>query len=193
MTAPVFVRSGHGYEQGDRGRCEAFDGFDIIAAPLHQYGEGWQAAFGTEARASRVFYRDNGRGGTSGTDYGSHAIKLARLSGETRGDLYILMHHGGGREVLRVPEFYDGGDLEAAIIALPERLQYALLYSIFKTASEARTQAQTETRLQWAQAINDGRIRKRRATKTRGARVEIIPQWEIDLKATAKARAAATA
>lgn len=175
MTSPVFIRSGHGYEQSDRGRCDAFDGFDIIAAPLHQSGEGWQAAFGKEARESRIFRRDNGRGGT---DYGSHAIKLAKLSGalghEVFRDLYILMHHGGGREVWRMPRFWDGGDLEAAILAMPERVQYALLYSIWRIASEARTQAQAETRQQWAQAIGDGRIKKHRATKTRGARVEII-------------------
>lgn len=181
----VFVRFGHGYENhSTEGRCTAFDGFEIIAAPLHQEGEGWKAAFGNEARESRIFRRVNG----NGTDYGSHAIKLGKAQFD--GALYILMQHGGGREVLRVPQFFDGGDLAEHILSLPERLQYSLLYTIWKTAYYARSQAQAETRHEWAQAIADGRIRKHRATKTRGARVEIIPQWEIDLKAKAEERAA---
>ncbi len=176
----AFIKFGHGYEVSDRGRCEAFDGFDIIAAPLHQEGEGWQAAFGNEAREKRIYRRANG----NGTDYGSHAIKLAKMSGIPSSGLYILMHHGGGREVLAVPSFYDGGDLEAAILAMPERLQYALLYTIWSTASNARHEAQKETASKWAQAIADKRIRRRKG------RVEIVQQWEIDLKAEKKARAA---
>lgn len=170
----VLIRTGHGYEVSDRGRCEAFDGFDIIAAPL---GE-----FDNAARESRVYRRPDGRGGERGTDYGSHAIKLARMKHD--GALYILMHHGGGREVWRVPEFYDGGDLAAHIVGLPDRLQYALLYSMWQMARYAREQAQAETRAQWAQAIADKRIRRRKG------RVEIVPQWEIDMKAARKARAA---
>jgi hypothetical protein len=182
----VLIRTGHGYESGDRGRCEAFDGFEIIAAPLHQEGDGWQAAFGDKARESRVYRRPDGRGGERGTDYGSHAIKLARQRHDS--DLYILMHHGGGREVWRVPSFYDGGDLAAHIIGLPERLQYALLYTLYSMANNARTQAQAETRREWAQAFSDKRIRKKR--KGGSVRVEIVPQWEIDLKAEAAKRAA---
>lgn len=171
----AFIKFGHGYETGSRGRCDAFDGLTIIAAPLHQDGDGWQAAFGPKARESRVFKRANGA-----TCYGSHAIKLAE---NQFGDLRILMHHGGGREVLAVPRFYDGGDLRAAVLALPERLQYALLYTIWQTANNARCEAQAETRLAWATAVHEKRIRKRK----RGGRVtvEIIPQWEIDLKASA--------
>lgn len=26
----VFIRSGHGYEESDRGRCTAFDDFEVI-------------------------------------------------------------------------------------------------------------------------------------------------------------------
>lgn len=166
----VFIRTGHGYEESDRGRCDAFDGFEIIAAPL---GE-----FDNEARESRVYRRASG----NGTDYGSHAIKLARMSGTSSG-LYILMHHGGGREVWRIPDFYDGGDLAAHIVAMPERLQYALLYSLYKMGNEARYQAQSETRAEWATAIAEKRIRRKRG------RVEIVPQWEIDLKAKASAAA----
>lgn len=175
----VLIRTGHGYEQSERGRCEAFDGFEIIAAPLHQDGEGWQAAFGDKARASRSFPRKDGRPGVT---YGSHAINLAKMPHDSA--LYILIHHGGGREVWRVPEFYDGGDLAAHIVALPERLQYALLYTLYQMASEARTQAQRETAQKWSQAIADKRIRRRKG------RVEIVQQWEIDLKKQAQERAA---
>jgi hypothetical protein len=113
----AFIRCGHDYEQSDRGRCEAFDGFDIIASPLGD--------FDTASRDSRVFRRASG----NATTYASHAIKLAKLSSTSNG-FYILMHHGGGREVLAVPSFSDGGDLETSILAMPERLQYALLYTI---------------------------------------------------------------
>lgn len=174
----ALVKIGHGYETGSRGRCEAFDGYQVIAAPLHQEGEGWKAAFGDKARESRIFRRKSG----NGTDYSSHAIKLAR-GGEFDSNLYLLVQHGGGREVWRVPSFFDGGDLEAHILAMPERLQYALLYTLYSLARNARREAQAQTLQEWAQAFADGRIRKRRATSTRAARVEIIPQWEIDMKA----------
>jgi hypothetical protein len=168
----AFVKFGHGYEEGSRGRCDAFDGFTILAAPLHQEGEGWKSAFGDKARESRVFYHKDGA-----TCYGSHAIKLAENRFK---DLYILMHHGAGREVLSVPRFYDGGDLRAAILAMPERLQYALLYTIWQTASNARTEAQAETRATWAKAVHEKRIRKRKRGGT--VRIEIIPEWEIAMK-----------
>lgn len=111
MSNPVFIKTGHGYENhSTEGRCTAFDGFEIIAAPLHQAGEGWQAAFGNEARESRVYRRASG----NGTDYGSHAIKLGK---DRHGDLHILMQHGSGREVWRIPQFFDGGDLAVHIAA----------------------------------------------------------------------------
>lgn len=163
MTQSVFIQSGHGYETGSYGRCTAFDGFEIIAEPL----PGLDAA----GRESRVFNRQpNGNGGTC---YAAYTIKLAKR--ENGSGLYILMQHGGGREVWLVPTFYDGGALAAHILEMPERLQFALLFSIYRTASEARRQAQEETRQTWAQAYVDGRIKKHRANKHRGARVEIIP------------------
>lgn len=175
----AFVRFGHGYEQGSRGRCEAFDGFDVIAAPL--------GGFDQPARDSRIFRRASG----NATTYASHAIKLAKLTG-TSGGLYILIHHGGGREVLAIPTFYDGGDLVNTILGMPERVQYALLYTLWKTARSARDQAQAETTRQWAQAYAEKRIRQRRATKTRAARVEIIPEWEVDALRKTRARRAAS-
>lgn len=165
MTQGAFIRRGHGYEVSERGRCEAFDGFEIIANPLGEFDE--------DARESRVFGRKaNGNGGTT---YGSHSIKLGRESGL----LFILMHHGGGREVLALPTFYDGGALEAAILAMPEREQYALLYTIYQTARNARDEASSLATREWKQAIADKRIRRRKG------RIEIIPQWEIDMKASA--------
>lgn len=159
----AFIRKGHGYATGSQGRCTAFDGFEIVAAPLHREGEDeWQAAFGNAAREARVYRRASG----NGTDYGSHAIKLGRMGG----DLYILMHNGSGREVLAVPKFYDGGDLEAAILAMPERLQYALLYTIWQAASNARYEAQRQTAETWSTAYVEKRLKKRRGTN----RVEII-------------------
>ncbi len=175
MSSRVFIGKGHGYETGSRGRCVAFDDFTIIAAPLHQDGEGWKAAFGDEARASRVFGRQpNGNGGT---DYGSHAIALARREGESKGALYLLMHHGGGREVLRIPPFYDGGALDAMILGMEERLQYALLYTLYKTACFARDAAVAETTEEWRSAVEEKRTRKRR-----GRRVEVVPREEMALR-----------
>lgn len=172
----IFIRYGHGYEEGSRGRCEAFDGFDIIANPL--------GGFDNDARESRHFPRPDGR---SGVTYDSHAIWLARQRHD--GALYILVHHGAGRVVLRVPEFYDNGDLDAHIRGMPDRLQYALLYTIYKTANYASEQARRATSHEWAAAYAEKRIRRRRASKTRPARVEIIPQWELELKAKAAAQA----
>ena len=166
----IFIGKGHGYESGSQGRCTAFDGFEIIANPLG----GDNAA----DRESRVFNRkENGNGGTT---YASHTVRLAKR-GFDRG-LFLLIQHGGGREVLALPSFYDGGDLQEHILALPERLQFALLMTLYKTASAAKRQGESETRQTWAQAFADGRIKKRRATKTRAARVEILQQWEIDTK-----------
>lgn len=172
----VFIRKGHGYENGhEEGRCTAFDGFDIIARPLGGQDHA--------DRERRVFHREGGRA----TTYASHVIALGKERHD--GALYILMHHGAGREVLRVPEFYDGGELEAAILAMPERVQYALLYSIYQTASEARAEAAMTVRQEWKAAILEGRIRKHRATKLRGPKVEIISQSEAEIARIKKERA----
>jgi hypothetical protein len=175
----AFIRFGHGYETGSRGRCEAFDGFTILAAPLHQEGDAYQAAFGPKARETRVFNQQpNGNGGTC---YGAFAIKLASRegSGEAGRDLYILMHHGAGREVLKLPQFYDGGALRKAILAMPEREQYSLLFMIWKTANNARSEAQAETRQRWVSAIVQKRIRQKRRNGM--VRVEIVAENNIQV------------
>jgi hypothetical protein len=164
----VFIQSGHGYEVSDRGRCAAFDGFTILAEPLPGYEKA--------GRESRVFRGDSECGG--GVTYASYTIKLANRGFDN--DLYLLVQHGAGREVWRLPSFYDGGALKDHILAMPERLQFALLFSIYRIASEARNQANAATRAEWAQAFVDGRIKKRRANKHRGLRVEIVPAAPSD-------------
>lgn len=148
----IFVGKGHGYETGSRGRCTAFDGFKIIAAPMG----------GTDAagRASRC-------GGVFRCDYQSHSIRLAMRAearlGDRPGDLYILMQHGGGREVLRIPTFYDHGAFREALLAMPEPVQYATLYTMYEIASQAGAQRAGETRREWGEAFLDGRIRRKRS------------------------------
>lgn len=147
----AFIRKGKGYAD-----CTAFDGLQIIANPM-----------GGNSAADRA-----GRcGGPFKCDYQSHVIQLARDSFGK--GLYILMQNGSGREVLRLPSFYDFGALEAHILALPEPLQYGLLYTIWQTATNARQEAlQSESR-KWSQAFADGHLKKRRGTTRRPAAVEI--------------------
>jgi len=174
----VFIAKGHGYENPSAGSgyepCTAFDGYEVIVEPL-------------PTRESRVLGRLDDKPGT-GTDYGSHSIKLAIRPDEsgykgTR-SLYILMEHGGGREVLAIKTMYDRGETERALLALPEAAQYGMLYTMYEMASVAARAARQETAGQWAQAYADKRIRKLRGKN----RVEIIPQWEVDMKAARKSR-----
>jgi hypothetical protein len=85
------------------------------------------------------------------------------------------VEHGAGREVWLVSSFFDGGQLKAHILAMPERMQFALLFTLYKMASNARYEARAETRQEWASAFVEGRIKKHRANKHRGQRVEIVP------------------
>jgi hypothetical protein len=163
MTQAVFIQSGHGYEVGDRGRCVAFDGFTILAEPLPGYDKA--------GRESRVFRGDSECGG--GVTYASYTIKLANRGFDN--DLYLLVEHGAGREVWRLPSFYDGGALRTHILAMPERLQFALLFSIYRIASDSKRQFQLETSREWGQAFVDGRLKKHRANKHRAGYVEILP------------------
>lgn len=157
----VFIKSGTGYQD-----CTAFDGFEIVANPLGEWSEA--------DRDSRVFGRnERGHGGVT---YASHCIKLGKQEHDR--DLYILMQHGAGREVWRMPSFFDGGALRDHILTMPPRLQYALIYSMYKMASYAKRQAQEETRQTWAQAYAEGRLKKHRANRHRGAWVEVIAKQE---------------
>jgi hypothetical protein len=163
MAENVFIGRGHGYEVSDRGRCTAFDGFDVIAAPL----DGHDAV----ARARRVLGRK--ADGTGGVCYGAYTVKLAKRADDR--DLYLLVHHGGGREVYRVPALYDRGALESHILSLPETMQFNLLMTLYRIGRQAYDQAEKLTRRNWAQAFVDKRIKKSRATKYRGPVVEIVP------------------
>lgn len=169
----VFIAKGHGYENPSDGRerCTAFDGFEVIAEPL-------------PTRESRVLGQVDGKPGT-GCDYGSHSIKLAVRPNETafKGGrrLYILMQHGGGREVLAMKQMYDRGVTESALLSMPEPALYGMLYIIYDMASAAKRAATDETRGQWAQAFIDGRIRKSRAKGGR-CRVSIETEFERDLR-----------
>ena len=168
MSQLTFIRSGHGYENcPDRGRCTAFDGYEIIGNPLGGYD--------AQARESRVFNRQpNGNGGNGGTCYGAYSIQIGRDKGAgNRGSLYILMSHGAGREVWRIPDFYDGGDLKAHILAMPERLQYALLMTLFKMGGDAMAQGADTTRRELYQAFADGRLKKRKQWGSNTYRVSV--------------------
>lgn len=138
----ALIAKGTGYEG-----CTAFDGYNIIAAPLPGYS--------SAEREARIFRRPNG-----GTDYSSHVIALAKLDNSPC--LYLLVSHGGGREVWSVPTFYDGGDYLAALLAMPERLQYAALYTLYKMGNESRTQGVETTRREYTAAFVQGRLKKSR-------------------------------
>jgi len=168
MTEATFVRSGHGYEAGSYGRCTAFDGFEVLAAPM--------GGTGHADRERRIFGQIDGRPGT-GTDYGAYTIKLAKdadaFAHKSAFPLYLLIQHGAGREVWRLPAFYDRGDLREHLLSMPEPILYALLHTIWHTAASARRQAQDETRREWQAAYIEGRIRKRR-----GRAPEIVPRLD---------------
>ena len=171
----AFIRKGHGYTvtatlNSHLEPCAAFDGFAVIAEPM--------GGFDRADREGRC-------GGPFRCDYQSHAIKLA-TDANGRG-LYILMQNGSGREVLKVPEFADHGALKAALLAMPAPVLYGALYMIWNTADNARSEAEQQTAQRWADAHQDGRIRKRR----RGGRVSIYIEtpFERDLR-TGKANPA---
>lgn len=170
----AFVAFGHGYETGSRGRCTAFDGFEIIAAPL--------GGFDHASRESRVWRKP---GANYGVTYDSHAIKLAVREGPGGRGLYILGHHGGGREVLQLKAGPDWEAMRDALLAMDERTLYAVLYSIWQTAANARQEAMRETANKWAAAYLDKRIRKRR--RGGSVSVSVETEFERDLR-TGKAR-----
>lgn len=160
MTGAL-VSTGDGYAKD-----KSFDGFKVIAAPLPGYGN-------TE-REARVFRRASG----NGTCYGSHVVALATnergASYEGGRALYLLVQHGGGREVWAVPSFYDGGEYERALLAMPERLQYAALYTLYNLARNARLEAIEQTESKYARAFVEGRLKKSRPKRGR-VRVTIAP------------------
>lgn len=175
----AFIRKGHGYEvtatlNSHLERCTAFDGFEVIASPL--------GGFDNASRESRVWKAE---GASYGVTYGSHAIQLAIDVGDLPRGLYILMQNGCGREVLRIGTGPHWRAMRDALLAMPERLLYSFLYSIWSTADSARSQAAATTQTKWAQAFVDGRIRKRRSAGR--VTISVETPFEKDLR-TGKAK-----
>ena len=144
---------GHNYIR----KVENFDRFEILAHPLSH-------------RDDRIFYpvQPDGFGAVT---YASHDVMIARPTGVgSKGRLAILMHHGGGRHAL---EFYESTlPIASALLALPEREQYALAYTIFEQADECSAGARAAEAQRWAEAYAEGRIRKRRRGRARQIYVE---------------------
>lgn len=146
MTNPVFLKKGDGYAG-----CTAFDGFTVLAFPVAD-------------REARIFGATPGKQ-SSGTCYRAYEMRLACRTGDeakTRRDLFLLISHGGGREVVRVPCFWDAGEMQAALLAMPERALYAVLFTIYKAAQDAAHVASTETAQRYGYAFLEGRMKKRR-------------------------------
>lgn len=166
-----FTAKGHGYTDPrylspGRTVCTAFDGWDVIATPL--------GGNSTADRERRVYKRGDGPGVT----YASHVIALAETDkGQA---LAILMENGSGREVLALGRGPDMDAMRAAFLAMDESTLYAVLYSIWRTASTTRDAAAAKTQTLWAQAHIDGRIRKRRSAGR--IRVHVETEFERDLR-----------
>lgn len=160
----VFIKSGHGYENPSPGSgyapCAAFAGYHVLREPL-------------PTREERVY---RSAGASWAVDYGSHSIKLACevFDGKPRSSpLFLLVEHGGGREVVQLHALTTEGLFLQSLLAMDERSCYAFLYSLYATAKDADSTARAETRREWADAFASGRIRKTRRTKAGTCKVFI--------------------
>lgn len=152
--------------------CHA--GFVILAEPC-----------GGEHPDSRVFNRQPD--GNGGTDYRSHRMKLATREGgrtayRSGAPLAILVSHGGGHERLDLPNFYDGGAFAAALLAMPEGVQYAALYTMWSAARDVGEKARETTAQEYAAAFVEGRLKKSRVKQGRRT-VTIEPPAPIPVEA----------
>ena len=139
-------------------RVENFDRYEILAHPL-------------PSREDRVFHPGDTETSRASITYASHDVRIARPTGiGSKGRVAILMHHGGGRHVLEFNE--TALPIATALLALPERQQYALAYTIFEQADECAGGARAAEAERWADAFLDGRIRKRRSGGRRYAQIE---------------------
>jgi len=129
-------------------KVENFDRYEILAHPLPN-------------RDDRVFHPGDSAISRVPVTYGSFDVQIARPMGVGNdGRLAILIHHGGGRYVL---EFSEGVlPIASALLALPEREQYVLAYTMFDQAEECADGGRATEAKRWADAFVDGRIRKRR-------------------------------
>ena len=127
-------------------------GYEILAEPL--------GGFSAEDRARRIWPDSNGPGVT--TD--SHALALAAKEGEKIGKgrpLYIIERNGSGVYVWKIRGFYDRGELESALLAMPERALYSLLYRIADGFDAHGRNAREQTAQEWRRATIDKRVRRR--------------------------------
>ena len=161
MTQAILIKTGNGYEG-----CTAFDGYATLIFPL-------------KTRDERVI---------GNTTYASHEIRLAERDepevfkprSELTG-LYLLVHHGSGRRVYRLPTTKKKIIL-AALESLGEVEQYSMLYMLYRAASDALREGYNDAAQEWAQAYSDKAIKIKRATKTRGRRITIEYKFErVDL------------
>lgn len=167
MYATALIATGHGYETGSQGRCTAFDGFTVEANPL--------GGFSDTDRARRSFAQPDGPGVT----YGSHALYL--LTREERGEraLFVGVHHGGGRQVWRVPACFGYlSETVAALAGMPERALYSLLWGLVEALDATRRAAIDDTATQWRRATLDKRVRVSRQPSKGRAFVWIEPARE---------------
>lgn len=148
-------------------RVDSFDGYEILAHPLPAYED-------------RVFTREDNDPTPLPVTYGSHDIRIGRPTGVvTKGMLAILMHHGGGRYIL---QFYEGAlPVMETLLALPERAQYTLAYTLFKQADQCAADARSSEARLWAEAYAEGRIRKRRQGGMRRIFIETAAEKQLRL------------
>lgn len=147
--------------RGAEAGAKALEPFEVVRTPLAE-------------RSSRIF---PDRDGGPGVTYESHEISLARgkaRAGLREGAGYALvMRNGSGVSVLGLPTFYDGGAMVAALLAMPDPILYATLYTLWRVADEADDEAKHETARRYSQAFVDKRLKKKR--RNGSVYVEILP------------------
>lgn len=172
MLKTALHATGHGYESGSRGRCEAFDAFEIVANPL--------GGFSNADRESRSF---PGRAGGPGVTYGSHALYLLREKDHKPGDrdYFVAVHNGSGRQIWRLPACYGYCDeTVVALVAMPERALYSLLWGVVEALDDTRRAAEGATAHNWRRATLDKRVKVSRQPAKGRAFVWIEPERNAD-------------
>lgn len=165
MEKSAFIGAGHGYEISERGRCTLFDGYEILANPL--------GGFDAAARESRVFNRE----GETGVTYASHAVYLLRGTEKRERGFYVAVHHGSGRRLWTLPACFGYNEQTiAALLAMPERALYSLLWGVVEALESTKRAAESETAQQWRRAALDKRIKTRKYPARGVAKVWIEPE-----------------
>lgn len=172
MTVSAFVARGHGYEISERGRCEAFDPYEILANPL---GGDTPAA-----RESRVFAS---KSGGPGTTYASHEYYLLRRKDARAGErsIYVAVHHGSGRQIWNLPACFNyAPETLDALLAMPERALYSLLHGIISALDDTKRAAEADTAKEWRRATLDKRVKVSRQPAKGRAFVWMEPERNPD-------------